>query len=1336
MKKSLLVLLFVIFGIRCATASPVDEGKALRAAHNYCLMQGAADLKLVNISSQLPYREFYTFVGIDGNGFVLVSADDCVKPILGFSADAPFPTKDIPSHVQEWLDDYEAQISFYRNLDRQRIHSSNDTGDSLMKSQWDNLLGDNPPTPPQHTSVAPLLTTQWGQRPLYNSLCPYDSVQDGRTLAGCVAVAVAQVMKYWNHPDTGYGSHSYTHSTYGTQSANFGTTTYAWSSMPDSLTSSSSTTQINAIATLMHHIGVAVEMDYGVSFSGAVNNNEGYQPSYYGSTSVPSAENALRYYFKYRSNIHHLIYSDCSDAQWNSILQNELNNSRPVIYSGRDTTGGHSFVCDGYNNSGLFHFNWGWRGHYDGYFAIGSLNPFAGGSGSNSTHAYNLKNSMLVSIRPNANFGSSTNVLATVSTNSTGYGTVTGGGTYSGTNSTLVTITATANEGYRFTGWTDGYMYNPRTFYANGGDYTFRANFVPLSGDTMGYCNNRYLASYGVSGTSVWGIKIPAANLTPYHDLTQVQMYISASGSYTLKVYTGSSASTATLVHTQAFTVSNSLVNHWCVLSLSSNVPIDGTQPIWIMLESPSSYPASVSYYAGNNDSHIWGSSLNILSGNFSFMVRGIFTNGSGTTITYGDTVSYCDTASFATSIGLGTASPFDWAVKLPATMVRHRNYVSDVMLYVPSAGTYTLNLYRGSATTSVTQVATQTTTFGNSAVGSWQTIHLATPVATNNTQPIWIAFHTDDIPYPAASCAYTGDSNSSLVYLDSSWLSVSTTTGGTLNKSWMIRVILSNAAANSVIISGPSSVGVNVPATYTAAGPASATYNWALTGAAHSSTSGNTATATWTIPGTYNVIVTATGGGTLLYDTLPVTVYGCTINSFPYTMGFESEEPTTCWNNIDNDFDGYSWQHGSSYFGSQCAHSGSDCFASASYLDNVGILMADNWLVTPQLQLTAGNSYTLGWYDGASDTSAFQEHYSVYVSTSGNTVTNFTATPIFTTTLTTSAYTQRSVDLSPYAGQNIYIAFRHNTTNQHWLLLDDISVTESVHTDNYYTVTVLSNNPEMGSVSGSGTFLEGTVTTIAANANNGYRFVQWNDGNTEAIRTITVNADATYTAYFEAVAQYYTITVLSADETMGTATGSGAYLQGETATISAQPHDGYHFLRWNDAVTDNPRTVVVTANATYIANFEPVTQYYTITVLSADETMGTVTGGGTYPEGSTATIAAIPHDGFTFLRWNDAVTDNPRPIIVTADAAYIANFAPTQSIDPVESSLHITPLPGYKISLSGVENHTIEVYDMMGRRLLSHHCTDINTILQLPSAGVYLIASGTTTPKRVVIIH
>ncbi|MBO4600181.1 MAG: hypothetical protein J5641_05535, partial [Bacteroidales bacterium] len=255
--------------------------------------------------------------------------------------------------------------------------------------------------------------------------------------------------------------------------------------------------------------------------------------------------------------------------------------------------------------------------------------------------------------------------------------------------------------------------------------------------------------------------------------------------------------------------------------------------------------------------------------------------------------------------------------------------------------------------------------------------------------------------------------------------------------------------------------------------------------------------------------------------------------------------------------------------------------------------------------------------------------------------------------------------DLSAYAGQNIYIAFRHhNSSDLYWLLLDDICVSETTQTETNYTVTVLSNNPELGSVSGGGTYPAGTVTTIAATAASGCRFVQWNDGNTDAIRTITVTGNITYTAYFEAVTPYYTITVLSADETMGTALGSGTYLQGDMATISAQPLAGYHFVRWNDGVMDNPRS-----------------------------------------------------------------------FIVMNDATYIANFAPNQGIGEVADDIRITPLPNYSITVTGVGGRTVEVFDMMGRRHANQRCDNDPITLQLPAAGVYMVVVDGQTAYRVVLV-
>lgn len=1267
-----LPLWIAIFATYTLQASPVDIQTAQRVAVNLLKINGVENADLTDISSTMPFREFYTFADNHGGGFVIVAADDCVVPILGYSTSSAFVTKNMPTHIHEWLEDYEAQIRFCKQMSNNDIGTNHRAQTDSIRRQWDDLLNCRSIEPRLLTSVAPLITTQWGQNSLYNNLCPYDTAYSLRTSVGCVATATAQIMKYWGHPAVGYGSHSYTHPTYGTISANFGTTTYAWSSMPDSLTSSSSSAQVSAVATLMHHIGVAVEMQYNVSDlggSGSYSTNEGSNVSNFGTTLTPSAENALKYYFKYRSNLCHINFEDYGTNQWTAILLNELDHGRPIIYSGRDSLGGHSFVCDGYSSSGLFHFNWGWTGICDGYYAIGSLNLSLAGSSATNSYSFNSNNSAVIRIQPNIDFDSATLVTVTPNTNSVGFGSLSGGDTYSGTNTNLVTLTATAAAGCRFNGWTDGYKYNPRTFYANGGTYNFRANFSPLTGDTMGYCSNRCLGGYGSGGggTTTWGIRIPADHLTAGHNLTKVMMYLRTAGSYSLKVYTGSTTSRI-LAHTQTFTVPSSLMKRWSVLTLSSPVTVTGSQPIWIVLESSVAYPAAVTYYAGNDDSRLWGSSLTTFPLNFSFMINAIF-DGSGTTpIISNDTVSYCDTSSYLNSIGGGTIMGTDWGIKLSTDMVDHRNYVSHIMLFVPSEGTYTLHAYRGTSTTPSTKVATQAFTFDSNSVGNWQTLRLTTPIRTSNALPIWITFHHDDPSYPAAACAYMGDTNSSLISLDngSTWLSLNTVSADSLNLSWMIKAVLSDTASTSVSIHGPTTVGAGMPATYTAYGPSWAGYSWSIPDATTPTASGPTVTATWNTPGSYNIIVTANNSGMLTYDTLNVTVEGCSVSTFPFTMGFETTERMHCWNNIDYDNDGFGWQYGGMYFGSSYAHNGRNFFASSSYIHNDRPLSPDNWLVSPPIQLSSENSYSLTWYDGAKDSTHASEHYSVYISTTGNSPNDFTSPAVFSTTLSTHSYTQRNVSLDPYAGQTVYISFRHhNSTENSWLLLDDITISESNPTDNY-TVTVRSDNPSMGIVSGSGTYPSGSFVTITATALSGHHFVQWSDGNTDTTRIITVTSDTTFTAYFA---------------------------QNET----------------------------------------PI---FTINVISANNSMGIANGGGIYPQDTAITITANALPGYQFDSWHDGITDNPRTVIVTADTTYIANFVSLQGIEEVVYSYQIFALPHYTIMLSNVKDKDITIFDMMGRPIFSRHNDMAQISIPMPSAGVYLVTVGAGTPQRIVLIQ
>lgn len=213
----------------------------------------------------------------------------------------------------------------------------------------------------------------------------------------------------------------------------------------------------------------------------------------------------------------------------------------------------------------------------------------------------------------------------------------------------------------------------------------------------------------------------------------------------------------------------------------------------------------------------------------------------------------------------------------------------------------------------------------------------------------------------------------------------------------------------------------------------------------------------------------------------------------------------------------------------------------------------------------------------------------------------------------------------------------------------------------NPYAITVTSANTTMGTVSGGGTYNYGTSVTITASPKTGYRFVKWSDGNTSASRSVKVTGKASYTAYFEA--NSYTLSAKSADSSMGYTTGGGTVKYNSNGTITAVPNTGHYFVKWNDNVTTNPRTVKVTGNVTYTAYFAKYSytvsaQLYDITTDKVNNSLGTVTGTGSYPYGTYITLKATPNSGNSFVEWSDGNTSATRTIQVTGNCSYTAYFA------------------------------------------------------------------------------
>ncbi len=410
--KRISLLCIAFFGLFLSTAArPIDLQTAQSIAVKF---MGASDVQLVSTyRTDKSGSAFYVFNTDDG--FVIVSADDCETPIIGYSLEGRFGPNTVPVQMEAYLQDFVARIQYgiENHLE----------ADELTARQWELVKNTGRLNESKTaTAVEPLLTEMWEQGCHYNELCPtFSKVPCGHAEVGCVAVAMGQIMHYWRYPETGWGSHSYFNAGL-TLSADFGNTVYDWDHMPDSLTDNSSDIEVEAVATLLFHCGVSVDMQYTTNGSGA------------DSGDVPDA---LIRYFNYSRRLHIEKRSDFSDEEWISMLKACLDLQRPVFYGGKGSQGSHAFVCDGYDGNDLLHFNWGW-GRANGYFALGHLNPIG--------YSFNEKNFAILDINPEYEPWA---VEATAYPSTAGA--INGNGEYHIGDS--CTLTAIPAEGYQFYCW-------------------------------------------------------------------------------------------------------------------------------------------------------------------------------------------------------------------------------------------------------------------------------------------------------------------------------------------------------------------------------------------------------------------------------------------------------------------------------------------------------------------------------------------------------------------------------------------------------------------------------------------------------------------------------------------------------------------------------------------------------------------------------------------------------------------------------------------------------------------------------------------------------------------
>ena len=351
----ILKLLFLVSTLSIFIARPVDIDRASNISQNFFESRTSSVYNVANIQTIIEDENnlIYVFI-LEPVGFIIVSGNDAAMPILGYSFENEFKEDGLPIQLDWMFEQYKDEIN--------QLYSENTTPRVDISEKWDlysNYFDYEP-----SRSVSPLISCNWDQGSPWNDMCPEDSDgPGGNVLVGCVAVSMAQIMYYWGYPEVGSGDHSYTHWSYGYQYADFEDSFYDYENMADSYGT-------DASALLLYHAGISVNMGYGVDGSGA---------SVFGNN--PSTYYAMRNYFLFKNTMSQVFPEDYSTSIYRALLQEDLDNNKPIIYVGYSNDGGHAWNIDGYDDD-YFHCNWGWGGYQNGYFLLSSLNGFNSGQGA------------------------------------------------------------------------------------------------------------------------------------------------------------------------------------------------------------------------------------------------------------------------------------------------------------------------------------------------------------------------------------------------------------------------------------------------------------------------------------------------------------------------------------------------------------------------------------------------------------------------------------------------------------------------------------------------------------------------------------------------------------------------------------------------------------------------------------------------------------------------------------------------------------------------------------------------------------------------------------------
>ena len=1252
------------------TSLRIDNADNLQCIKVYCMDDGRAAFYVLNTT----------------NGYVLVSADDCAHPILGYSETSPFDVNDVPDAMEFYLQGFVEQIQYGVT---HRLEA-----EPAIAHEWELVKTTGQIKEIKGTSaVPPLITAQWGQGCYYNNMCPTDPAGNcGHVLVGCVAIAMGQIMRYWGYPTTGNGSHTYTPldehtyqpSGYPQQTANFGATTYQWNNMPNALYASSSTAQVNAVATLLWHCGVSVEMMYGVGGSGAF------------SIDVP---NALQNYFRYSSDMQMIYRENYTDTQWMNLIKGSLNLSRPVYYSGSDTggQGGHAFICDGYNNNDFLHFNWGWYGNWNDYYAIGALNA--------SGFQFNNNNAAIINIHPIL-----PSYQVTISPNPSNAGTV-----------------AFSNKGDRETvtyGFEDGTLMSWTSLDADGDGYGWVSSANPgqyhNSGVNLAGTGHESSQGYVISGS--WSNSASIA-LTPDNFFispakaaySQINFYACAQDATYAAEHFGIAVSTTGNTSASDFTT----IQEWTLTAKDAGMESIGregnakSQGAWY------NYNVDLSAYAGQP---IW-----VAIRHFNCTDQFIL-NIDDVTLTTGGGGGGNSTSAFFDQGQSCTVTATPNSGYYFANWTENGNVVSSSATY-----TFTVNDARNLVANFTTEPLPQEfniTLSANPIQGG--TVSFG---AKDNREDIFCDFE-NGLPSDWTTIDADGDGYN--------WMLGSTSMGAGYGHNGSSDLILSQSYNNNIgaltpdnyLVSPQLILGGSI--TFWACAQDNA---WAAEhfGVAVSTTNNNNANAFTTIQ-EWTMTAKENGGPRGMNAQGNWYEYTVDLSAYNGQTGYVAIRHFNCTDWFYLDVDDIMITEGSSGSTSAVYYEGQSCTVTATA--NTGYVFT-NWTENGTV-VSNSASYTFTVIGNRTLVANFTvpqpQQYTINVSAnpanggsaSGggtfNQGTSCTVTATANTGYTFTNWTENGNQVSTNANYTFTVTGNRN-------LVANFAQIPS------YTIAVSANPSNGGTVTGGGTFTQGQNCTVTATANTGYTFTNWtengNQVSTNANYTFTVTGNRTLVANFTVIPpQQHTITVSADPSNGGTVTGGGTYQQGAVCTLTASPNTGYQFVNWtkNGTVVSSSTSFSfnVSENATYVAHFILIN--YTVTVSASITEGGTVTGGGTYAYGSTVTVVVTPNTNYIFGSWtengNVVSQEASYSFVVTGNRQLVAVLNDVTGVEESREMLSLYPNPAndklFVESSQPIER--CEVYSITGALLkrLDGEATRMELSVKSLPAGLYLLKLNT----------